>query len=100
MTAKMYKPYTPNQFRVLAAAFRGDAYAANIETRRARTRAVNEMVAAKLVHSSNCKSGSLTPDGLRAYADMCMRYDADSGCIAYAERAQEARQALREAHSA
>lgn len=91
----MYKPYTPNQFKVLAAAFRGDAYAANIETRRARTRAVNEMVADKLVYGSNCKSGTLTSDGLRAYTDMCMRYDADSGCIAYAERALEARAALK-----
>jgi hypothetical protein len=96
---KMYKPYTPNQFKVLAAAFRGCASAANIESRRAKTRAVNEMVAAKLVYGG-FDGGKLTPEGLRAYTDMCMRYDADSGCLAYAERAQKARQALRQLEEA
>jgi hypothetical protein len=90
----MYKPYTPNQFRVLAAAFRGDANAASFDSRRAKTRALNDMVSAKLVYGG-LEGGALTPDGLRAYTDMCMRYDADSGCLAYAERAQEARAALR-----
>lgn len=99
MTAKMYKPYTPNQFRVLAAAFRGDAHSARFDSRRAKTRALNDMLSAKLVYGGE-QGGALTPEGLRAYTDMCMRYDADSGCIAYAERAQEARQALREAQSA
>lgn len=92
--AKMYKPYTPNQFRVLAAAFRGHVSLAMFDSRRAYTRALNDMVAAKLVYGG-VDGGTLTPEGLRAYTDMCMRYDADSGCLAYAERAQEARAALR-----
>lgn len=91
---KMYKPYTPNQFKVLEAAFHGAARNANIPSRRAKTRAINEMVAVKLVYGG-FMGGSLTPEGLRAYTDMCMRYDADSGCLAFAERAQEARAALR-----
>lgn len=92
---QMYKPYTPNQFKVLAAAFRGCATSANIETRRAKTRAVNDMVSAKLVYGTfDGRPQGLTPEGLRAYVDMCERYDADSGCIAYMERAQEARAAL------
>lgn len=97
----MRKPYTPNQFNVLAAAFRGDANGARFDSRRAKTRALNEVVAAKLVYGAfDGHPQTLTPEGLRAYADMCMRYDADSGCLAYAERALEARAALREARAA
>lgn len=59
---------------------------------------MNEMVAAKLVYGTfDGRPQGLTPEGLRAYTDMCMRYDADSGCLAYAERAQEARTALKDA---
>jgi hypothetical protein len=93
---KMFKPYTQNQFRVLYAAFNGHAHQAGITNRRAKTRAINEMVSAKLVYGG-LEGGTLTPEGLRAYTDMCMRYDADSGCLAYAERAQEARTALKNA---
>lgn len=94
--SKMDKPYTLNQFKVLEAAFRGDAMNAYIWSRRARTRAINEMVAAKLVYGGS-EGGDITPAGFVAYGDMCMRYDADSGCIAYAECAQEARAALKAA---
>lgn len=89
----MKKPYTENQFKVLAAAFRGNASSAQFDNRRSKTRAINDMISAKLVYAG-FSGGTLTPTGLRAYVDMCERYDAESGCLAYAERAQEARDAL------
>ena len=89
----MKKPYTKNQFKVLAAAFRGNASRAQFDNRRSKTRAINDMVDAKLVYAG-FSGGKLTPAGLRAYVDMCERYDADSGCLAYSDRAREARNAL------
>ena len=87
-------PYTVNQFRVLAAAFRGNFNTALFDSRRAKTRAINDMLSAKLV-TGGLEGGDLTLTGMRAYVDMCERYDADSGCIAYQQRAHEARVALR-----
>ena len=87
-------PYTRNQFKVLAAAFRGNFNTAQFDSRRAKTRAINDMLSAKLV-SGGLDGGDLTKEGMRAYVDMCERYDAESGCIAYQKRAQEARYALR-----
>lgn len=88
-------PFTPNQFRVLQAAFYGTAEAAGIASRRAKTRAVNEMVSAGLVYGG-FEGGTLTVSGLRAYVDMCERRDAASGCIAYIQQAQRARERLAE----
>lgn len=87
------KPFTDNHFRVLYHAFHGTLHVVPIETRRVRTRTINEMVAAKLVYGG-VDGGTLTLAGLRAYVDMCERYDAESGCMAYAQRAAEARAAL------
>lgn len=92
-------PYTPNQFKVLAAAFRGNYNAAQFDSRRAKTRAINDMLSAKLV-SGGLEGGDLTLAGMRAYTDMCERYDADSGCLAYMKRAHEARIALRSMEAA
>lgn len=91
----MRKPYTDNQFKVLAAAFRGNYNTVSLNTRRATTRAINDMLAQGLVSGDRWIGGDLTASGLRAYVDMCERYDADSGCLAFAERAREARIALR-----
>jgi len=88
----MKRPYTDNQFKVLEAAFRGVGVF-GIETRRAKTRAINDMVAARLIYSGYGKP-ELTRAGLVAYVDMCERRDADSGCIAFQHRAAEARAAL------
>lgn len=87
-------PYTANQFRILAAAFEGNYNAARFDSRRAKTRAINDMLSAKLV-IGGLEGGELTLAGMRAYVDMCERYDADSGCIAYQQRAHYARCSLR-----
>jgi len=89
----MRHPYTMNQFKVLRAAFRGCATKANIENAGARTRALNEMVKERLVQRA-VEGCTLTHEGLIAYVDMCERRDADSGCLAYALNAEEARKAL------
>lgn len=92
-------PYTANQFKVLAAAFRGNFNTVQFDSRRARTRAINDMLSAKLV-CGGLEGGDLTLAGMRAYVNMCERYDADSGCIAYQQRAQQARHALRNLEAA
>lgn len=91
----MRQPFTPTQFKVLEAAFYGDAGNARIETRRVLTRTINALRADGYLYSRDINfRHTLTPSGLRAYVDMCERRDANSGCIAYQQRAAEARAAL------
>lgn len=93
----MADPFTPTQFKVLEAAFYGDASNAHLESRRVRTRTINALTADGLLYSRNFDYRvELTPKGLRAYVDMCERRDANSGCMAYQQRAAEARAALAE----
>jgi hypothetical protein len=91
----MAKPFTPTQFKVLEAAFYGDAYRASLSSRRVRTRTIYDLNGRGLLNGYKVTDQvGLTINGLKAYVDMCERRDADSGCIAYMQRAEEARKAL------
>lgn len=95
------KPFTDTQFKVLAAAFYGDAYRANVASRRVRTRTIYDLNGLGLLDGYKITERvGLTLSGLKAYVDMCERFDAESGCIAYMERAKDARAKLAEVASA
>lgn len=93
----MAQPFTPAQFKFLEAAFYG-LDRRNVTGGKWLTN--DKLVRDGLVEWNADRRCVLTLAGLRAYVDMCERRDAASGCMAYMERAQEARARLAEQVSA